>query len=181
MPADPSSSPAPRASDADRDRVIELLHTAVADGRLDPAEFDERLGAIRESGLPYRIRPGFWDSNTPYSGTAGVLALACDRIIERGGDFDFANVLVDDLTAPATVDDAGVRWSNYEHRATPSDLEPRWAGDRKRRYHDNPYPPVARTCTDPDHHAQGPERVERRNTPWASRQCAVRAADPCPA
>jgi hypothetical protein len=47
MPADPPSSPALRASDADRDRVIELLRAAVADGRLDPAEFDERLdGAL---------------------------------------------------------------------------------------------------------------------------------------
>ena len=45
MPADPPSSPALRASDADRDRVIELLRAAVADGRLDPAEFDERLDA----------------------------------------------------------------------------------------------------------------------------------------
>jgi Domain of unknown function (DUF1707) len=47
MSADPPSSPALRASDADRDRVIELLRAAVADGRLDPAEFDERLdGAL---------------------------------------------------------------------------------------------------------------------------------------
>ena len=45
MPADPPSSPALRASDADRDRVIELLRAAVADGRLDQAEFDERLDA----------------------------------------------------------------------------------------------------------------------------------------
>jgi Domain of unknown function (DUF1707) len=45
MPADPPSSPALRASDADRDRVIELLRAAVADGRLDQAEFDERLEA----------------------------------------------------------------------------------------------------------------------------------------
>ena len=45
MPADPPSSPALRASDADRDRVIDLLRTAVADGRLDPAEFEERLDA----------------------------------------------------------------------------------------------------------------------------------------
>ena len=43
MPADPPSSPALRASDVDRDRVIELLRAAVADGRLDPVEFDERL------------------------------------------------------------------------------------------------------------------------------------------
>ncbi len=45
MPADPPSSPALRASDADRDRVIELLRAAVADGRLNPGEFDERLDA----------------------------------------------------------------------------------------------------------------------------------------
>jgi Domain of unknown function (DUF1707) len=45
MPADPPSSPALRASDTDRDRIIELLRAAVADGRLDPVEFDERLDA----------------------------------------------------------------------------------------------------------------------------------------
>jgi hypothetical protein len=84
---------------------------------------------IRESGLPARIRPGFWDNNGRCCGTAGVLALACDRIVERGDDFGFANVLAGDLTARATVDDKGVRWSNHEHRATPGDLEPRagWA------------------------------------------------------
>ncbi|MEU7745634.1 DUF1707 domain-containing protein [Nonomuraea sp. NPDC049158] len=45
MSADPPSSPALRASDADRDQVIELLRAAVADGRLGPVEFDERLEA----------------------------------------------------------------------------------------------------------------------------------------
>jgi hypothetical protein len=45
MSADPPSSPALRASDADRDRVIELLRAAVADGRLDQGEFDERVDA----------------------------------------------------------------------------------------------------------------------------------------
>jgi hypothetical protein len=84
---------------------------------------------VRESGLPARIRPGFWDNSARCCGTAGVLALACDRIVERGDDFGFANVLADDLTARATIDHAGARWSNYEHRSTPSDLEPRagWA------------------------------------------------------
>jgi hypothetical protein len=81
--------------------------------------------SVRESGLPARIRPGFWDNNARCCGTAGVLALASDRIAERGDNFDFANVLVDDLTARATVDDAGVRWSNYEHRASPRNLRPR--------------------------------------------------------
>ena len=37
--------PAPRASDADRDRVTEQLRAAVADGRLNPDEFHERLDA----------------------------------------------------------------------------------------------------------------------------------------
>jgi hypothetical protein len=35
MSADPSSSPAPRASDADRDQVIGLLRAAVTDGHLE--------------------------------------------------------------------------------------------------------------------------------------------------
>jgi hypothetical protein len=85
--------------------------------------------SVRESGLPGRLRPGFWDNSGRCCGTAGVLALACDRIVERGDNFDFANVLVDDLAARATVDDAGVRWSNHEHRASPSSLRPRagWA------------------------------------------------------
>jgi hypothetical protein len=45
MPADPPRSPVLRASDADRDRVIEVLRAAVTDGRLVPAEFDERVEA----------------------------------------------------------------------------------------------------------------------------------------
>ncbi|MBF4160600.1 lanthionine synthetase LanC family protein [Nocardioides acrostichi] len=79
---------------------------------------------ITRSGLPTRTRPGFWDNNGRCCGTAGVLALACDRIVERGDDFHFADVLVDDLRARATIDEAGARWSNYEYRASPSELEP---------------------------------------------------------
>jgi hypothetical protein len=45
MPADAPGSPALRASDADRERVTELLRAAVADGRLNTAEFHERLDA----------------------------------------------------------------------------------------------------------------------------------------
>ncbi len=84
---------------------------------------------VRDSGLPRRLRPGFWDNNARCCGTAGVLALACDRIVERGDDFGFANLLAGDLAARATIDAAGVRWSNFEHRATPGDLQPRagWA------------------------------------------------------
>lgn len=38
-----------RASDADRERVAEVLREAVAEGRLDMEEFDERLGAAFKS------------------------------------------------------------------------------------------------------------------------------------
>jgi Domain of unknown function (DUF1707) len=98
MSADPPSSPALRASDADRDRVIELLRAAVADGRLDPAEFDERLdgalaartikeryGLVRRDGrwtLPHRLAlrtawwwtPTSWRCGTPSWRSAGTRA-----------------------------------------------------------------------------------------------------------
>jgi hypothetical protein len=84
---------------------------------------------ITDSGLPRRLRPGFWDNSGHCCGTAGVLALACDRYAEGRGDLDFATVLVNDLASRATVDSGGARWSNHEHRVTPSALEPRtgWA------------------------------------------------------
>ncbi|MFI5897952.1 lanthionine synthetase LanC family protein [Actinoplanes sp. NPDC051513] len=84
---------------------------------------------VTHCGLPRRVRPGFWDNNGRCCGTAGVLALACDRHVEQAQPLDFANVLVDDLVARATVDADGVRWSNREHRVTPSMLDPEagWA------------------------------------------------------
>lgn len=54
---------------------------------------DRCWNTIRHSGLPSRIRPGFWDNNGRCCGTADVLALACDRIVERGDDFGFADTL----------------------------------------------------------------------------------------
>jgi hypothetical protein len=87
---------------------------------------------VTRSGLPERLRPGFWDNSGRCCGTAGVLALACDRQAEQAEQADgmtFADVLVSDLAARATVDAGGARWSNYEHRATPPALAPRtgWA------------------------------------------------------
>ncbi|MEV6056249.1 lanthionine synthetase LanC family protein [Streptomyces sp. NPDC052107] len=79
---------------------------------------------VTHSGLPQRLRPGFWDNNGRCCGTAGVLALACDRIAEQHDRYDFAHVLVEDLAARAVRDIDGARWSNSEYRATPSDLEP---------------------------------------------------------
>jgi hypothetical protein len=109
-------------------QVFRLLAQVTGDDTWTALE-DRCWTTVRDSGLPRRLRPGFWDNNGRCCGTAGVLALACDRIVERGDDVELADVLVRDLAAHATIDDAGARWSNYEHRATPSDLEPQagWA------------------------------------------------------
>jgi Lanthionine synthetase C-like protein len=84
---------------------------------------------VTTSGLPQRLRPGFWDNSGRCCGTAGVPALACDREVENGDGLAFADLLLADLGQRATVDDSGARWSNVEYRATPPELEPRpgWA------------------------------------------------------
>jgi hypothetical protein len=77
MSADPPRSPALRASDADRDRVIELLRAAVADGRLDPVEFDERLDAALAARTIDALAPLAADLiAAPGSGGALALPLA---------------------------------------------------------------------------------------------------------
>ena len=84
---------------------------------------------VTQCGIPRRLRPGFWDNNGRCCGTAGVLALACDRQAERQDGLPFARVLAGDLAARATVDAGGARWRNYEHRVSPPELAPRtgWA------------------------------------------------------
>ena len=84
---------------------------------------------VTTSGLPERLRPGFWDNSGRCCGTGGVLALACDRAVENGDGLAFADLLVADLARRATMDASGARWSNVEYRASPPELEPRpgWA------------------------------------------------------
>ena len=84
---------------------------------------------VTRSGLPSRLRPGFWDNSGRCCGTAGVLALASDRHAAHPGDLTFADILASDLASRATVDTHGARWSNHEHRASPATLAPRtgWA------------------------------------------------------
>ncbi|MGW2783032.1 lanthionine synthetase LanC family protein [Streptomyces populi] len=109
-------------------QVFRLLRDVTADP-VWAALADRCWHTVTRSGLPRRVRPGFWDNNGRCCGTAGVLALACDRVAEQRDPYDFARVLVADLAARAIRDGDGARWSNSEHRATPSDLEPRtgWA------------------------------------------------------
>ena len=108
--------------------MFRLLHRLTGDPAWT-ALVDRCWHTVTTSGLPERLRPGFWDNNGRCCGTAGVLALAVDLAVERRTDLKFAGVLVDDIVARATVDPAGARWSNHEHRVAPSGLSPRrgWA------------------------------------------------------
>ncbi|MFE5814525.1 lanthionine synthetase LanC family protein [Streptomyces sp. NPDC056479] len=109
-------------------QVFRLLRDVTGDP-VWPALADRCWHSVTHSGLPNRLRPGFWDNNGRCCGTAGVLALAGDRIAEQGDSPGFARILVADIAAHATRDADGARWSNVEHRASPSELEPQtgWA------------------------------------------------------
>ncbi|MFJ9537114.1 lanthionine synthetase LanC family protein [Streptomyces sp. NPDC101225] len=104
-------------------QVFRLLRDITAD-RVWSSLADRCWYTVTHSGLPQRLRPGFWDNSGRCCGTAGVLALACDRIAEQQDPYDFAHVLVADLAARAIRDRDGARWSNFEHRAAEGDLEP---------------------------------------------------------
>lgn len=82
--------------------------------------------AVRASGLPARLYPGFWDNLGQCCGTAGVGEMALDQY-QRTGDpqwLAWAQTLAADVLERAISDDHGVRWSHTEHRASPPDLEP---------------------------------------------------------
>jgi len=114
------------AGDAQAFRLLEVVTGDAAWTALG----ERCWNTVTRSGLPKRVRPGFWDNSGRCCGTAGVLALACDRLVEgsdagpESGTSEFADLLVDDLIGRATVDGSGARWSNYEHTATPGELEP---------------------------------------------------------
>lgn len=109
-------------------QLFRLLSGVTGETRWEELQ-DRCWRTVIQSGLPERLRPGFWDNNGHCCGTAGVLATACDRVVERGDDFGFADVLVDDVLARAARSNSGVSWSNFEHRADPPDLpaQPGWA------------------------------------------------------
>ncbi|MFF9481789.1 lanthionine synthetase LanC family protein [Streptomyces sp. NPDC014733] len=104
-------------------QVFRLLGDVLDDSRWQ-ALADRCWSTVTRSGLPRRLRPGFWDNSGRCCGTAGVLALACDRLVERDDRPGFAHRLVADLLSRATRDSRGVRWCHVEHRATPSLLAP---------------------------------------------------------
>jgi len=86
-PPEPVSSPDLRASDADRDRVIDVLRAATADGRLTADEFNQRMEAALSSRTFRELAPLTADLGTPSASRAPESAQADDvmRIDQRGG------------------------------------------------------------------------------------------------
>ncbi|ARX83767.1 DUF1707 SHOCT-like domain-containing protein [Streptomyces alboflavus] len=80
-----SAEPRPaelRASDADREKVADVLREALAEGRLDMEEFDERLDAALKARTYGELAPLTRD--LPSAGTPGPTV----SMVKRSGDAD---------------------------------------------------------------------------------------------
>jgi lantibiotic modifying enzyme len=87
---------------------------------------DACLGTLRDSRLPARLYPGYWDNLARCCGTAGVGQFLLDRYQATGDTalLDWAGALAADVAARALTTPPGVSWSNTEHTRTPPELAP---------------------------------------------------------
>jgi len=87
---------------------------------------DGCLQALRDSRLPARLHPGYWDNLARCCGTAGVGQLLLDRYQATGDTamLDWAGTLASDVVGRALASPRGVTWSNTEHTRTPPELPP---------------------------------------------------------
>jgi hypothetical protein len=110
-----------------------LLFAALADAGTEQVGGYE-VGALRRrclhsvltSGLPARLRPGFWDNDGRCCGTAGVGDALLDAA-QDGGDeamLRAARTMGDALVERAIRDEAGACWRFVEHRRVPPLLPP---------------------------------------------------------
>jgi lantibiotic modifying enzyme len=100
-------------------------------GGLDVAGLRDRcLRSILASGVPQRLRPGFWDNDGRCCGTAGV----GEVLLDAGQDCAdsarahalllAAGTMGDALVERAIRDETGARWRFLEHRVDPPLLPP---------------------------------------------------------
>jgi len=92
------------------------------------------LTSIMTSGVPKRLRPGFWDNDGRCCGTAGVGDVfldAAQRVAAAGAGaaaerayLGFAGQLGDALLERVVRDDDGARWRFVEHRNEEPLLDP---------------------------------------------------------
>jgi lantibiotic modifying enzyme len=91
------------------------------------------LHSVLSSGVPHRLRPGFWDNDGRCCGTAGVGDILLDAAQDAPGDahadadalWRGARTMADALAERAIRDGDGVRWRFVEHREDPPLLPPR--------------------------------------------------------
>ncbi|MFJ5225742.1 DUF1707 domain-containing protein [Streptomyces sp. NPDC088400] len=102
-----------RASDAERERVAERLREAVAEGRLDMAEFDERLGAAYKARTHGELVPLVRDLPAP--GTTADLTPMDGAAVPgpRGGDGVWADRIGRER---ATSKGAFAFWSGFSRK-----------------------------------------------------------------
>ncbi|MEU3098114.1 DUF1707 domain-containing protein [Streptomyces sp. NPDC006967] len=82
---DDAAAPDLRASDADRERVADILRDALAEGRLDMEEFGERLDATYSARTYGELAPITRD--LPGRGSPGVPAVSLTKEPEPGDDW----------------------------------------------------------------------------------------------
>ena len=93
----------------------------------EPLAWQRRcLHSVRTSGIPTRLRPGFWDNDGRCCGTAGVGDIFLDSWLRGGSDDDleFARLMADTLVDRAVHDGPHAYWRFIEHRADDPLLPP---------------------------------------------------------
>ncbi|WP_432168938.1 lanthionine synthetase LanC family protein [Streptomyces sp. 1222.5] len=109
-----------------------LAHAGVAEvSGLPVGELRDRcLTSLLTSGVPERLRPGFWDNDGRCCGTAGVGDVLLDAAQDCGTParadtlVRAARTMGDALVTRAIRDDTGTRWRFLEHRQDPPLLPP---------------------------------------------------------
>jgi hypothetical protein len=77
--------PEVRASDGDRDQVVDVLRVALGDGRLTTDEFGERMGAALSARTLGELAVLTADLSNPGTARAGARAEEVIRIDQKGG------------------------------------------------------------------------------------------------
>lgn len=112
-PAVPAETPRPdqamRASDADRDRIADILRDALAEGRLDAEEHSERIDAVYRAKTVGELEPLVRD--LPVAGSAGAAPYAGGAHAPGAGDVDPLDVAPEKLIAVFSGSTRKGRWS----------------------------------------------------------------------
>ena len=79
---------------------------------------------ILASGIPETRTPGFWNNVSQCCGSAGVASffLSLHKVTGKPEYLAFSRKVTADLISRATVDAAGARWVQAEHRVRPEQL-----------------------------------------------------------